>query len=679
MAASVPGKTARSRAGRGNDMKRVMCILLALCLLAGMTGAMADGPREGKPWPNPELPGNLPDHRPAAEEDYYLYVNFDRYGQADTTLDVGRSIAMKVRENLRSAVEKGETADAKALGILIGLLEDGARREREGMEPLMSRVRRVRETKSLEELSALCREDGFLIGYPFASYVILQGGKAPDKFILTLQISVHVPNEEVEDECDEVLLDKQRTEERLVRLGYDAETAHKLTERLVSYQEGGKDIEGDSFEEDQRCLTAAEIRSIWPLLYDQMAGHGMFDGVAEDAAVFQTSDMSAFRAANRECREENLDLIQAVVCLGMFEYAWDYLDPDTYAWAHRLDNAPNLKDAAWDYLRNTARYLAEQVYAYGCLPEGMREKVIALSEEYRQALEDRMRHRSWLSEASRQEAAKKAEELRVITLGSQKRVDYAPLLEKLSAGDPSLLEAAAMYDRTDRQRLMAMAGTPYVRGDRSQFSDSLLDTNAVYHPDHNTVYVMAGVLLDDFYNDSSRETLLGTIGQTLGHEIGHSFDSYSYKYNWNGKMNDENGTMLCPLTQEDQQEFQEKVMRVLSQLNSIEVADGVNINGQRVINEALADLTGLRLTLDLIEKEEHFDRDLFFRTLAGKYFRGFTNREDALSSYSTDYHPAHYTRVNFIFRQFDAFYQVYPSIVEGTAMYLKPEERETVW
>ena len=52
--------------------------------------------------------------------------------------------------------------------ILTFLIMDGGRREKEGLEPLLSYVRRVRETKTVEELSALCREEGFLFGAPYA-------------------------------------------------------------------------------------------------------------------------------------------------------------------------------------------------------------------------------------------------------------------------------------------------------------------------------------------------------------------------------------------------------------------------------------------------------------------------------------------------------------------------------
>ncbi|MBR6966263.1 MAG: hypothetical protein IKH81_04195 [Clostridia bacterium] len=50
-------------------MKKVLCLLLTLCPLAGSAAAVfAENRLEGKPWVNPELPGNLPAEPPAPEK-----------------------------------------------------------------------------------------------------------------------------------------------------------------------------------------------------------------------------------------------------------------------------------------------------------------------------------------------------------------------------------------------------------------------------------------------------------------------------------------------------------------------------------------------------------------------------------------------------------------------------------
>jgi predicted metalloendopeptidase len=53
--------------------------------------------------------------------------------------------------------------------------------------------------------------------------------------------------------------------------------------------------------------------------------------------------------------------------------------------------------------------------------------------------------------------------------------------------------------------------------------------------------------------------------------------------------------------------------------------------------------------------------------------------EDVEAKYNRDVHPADFIRANFVIQMFDEFYDTYPQVTEGTAMYLPKEERLSVW
>ena len=42
-------------------------------------------------------------------------------------------------------------------------------------------------------------------------------------------------------------------------------------------------------------------------------------------------------------------------------------------------------------------------------------------------------------------------------------------------------------------------------------------------------------------------------------------------------------------------------------------------------------------------------------------------------------HPPYYARINFTAAHFDKFYESYPSVTEGTPMYIAPEDRILIW
>jgi predicted metalloendopeptidase len=114
-------------------------------------------------------------------------------------------------------------------------------------------------------------------------------------------------------------------------------------------------------------------------------------------------------------------------------------------------------------------------------------------------------------------------------------------------------------------------------------------------------------------------------------------------------------------------------------LSQIELADGMMLNGSHTFFEAAADLMGLQVVLDLAKETEAFDYDLFFQTLGRKFYRSFMTRDEAISDYESNGHPAHFVRANYIFAQVDEFYLAYPAIQEGTGMYCAPENRVSLW
>ena len=666
-------------------MKRILSILLALCLLSSpLMHAFAERHLEGKPWINPEWPENLQDERPALEDDFYLHVNYDLHRHPSAEMDVSDSIGARIEKEMADDIWKmvniGESTEARALKILSSLILDTERREKEGLEPLMAYVRRVKAVSTVEELSALCREDGFLFSSPYATFQLGRSTQSPDKFAIEIVEAEVVPRLQFEENepqptKEEDWLDKKRTEEELILLGWDADSAKQMTQRLVRYQLDSKTASADlseSVENEQEQLPAIEkILTNCAPLADQLASQGMLQADKPAAAVFETSDLTAFQYLQSQYKDENLELFKAMICLSMYHYAMDYLDPATYAKAHRMENE-TFRQIAYDYMRVHARFLTEQAYADAFITPEQRAQVKELADECRQALEDRMRKCGWISEESRQNAVKKAEAMKVVVVTPEERTDYGPLLQALSRDVISLLQAAIQYDRTEQQMLLHLAGKNYDRSHRFLNYDSLISSNAVYDPNSNTVYIMTGVLKPAFCNTASRETLLGTIGQTIAHEMSHGFDTIGVQFDAQGSRNP-------VLTEEDQIKYRERVQRLAESLAQIELTDDIRLNDERKLFEAIADLSGLYLVMDLAAKTEGFDYDLFFRTLARKFYRSFRTRDDAISNYATDAHPAHYVRTNYMFAQIDEFYRTYHAIRQGTGMYYAPDAREELW
>jgi predicted metalloendopeptidase len=123
----------------------------------------------------------------------------------------------------------------------------------------------------------------------------------------------------------------------------------------------------------------------------------------------------------------------------------------------------------------------------------------------------------------------------------------------------------------------------------------------------------------------------------------------------------------------------ERANAVADRAGRIKLLDDLNVQGKQQITEIIADTEGFRLALDLAKKEESFDYDAFFRAYARYNNWYYSDRETYRRTFTIEVHPAPVFRVNFTVQLTDEFYETYPSVTEGTPMYLPPEERELVW
>lgn len=147
-------------------MKRLFAVLLAVAFLAGCAVVGAEGNPEGKPYPNSYLYGNWPSERPAPEQAFDLYANFNTYQGflakgTPITYDNLTVADKTARKQLLALCQDQEKTDAEAeiLRILYNLLTDMGKRNAEGIAPLTARTDRIRAAKTPEDLTALLSEE----------------------------------------------------------------------------------------------------------------------------------------------------------------------------------------------------------------------------------------------------------------------------------------------------------------------------------------------------------------------------------------------------------------------------------------------------------------------------------------------------------------------------------------
>jgi putative endopeptidase len=120
--------------------------------------------------------------------------------------------------------------------------------------------------------------------------------------------------------------------------------------------------------------------------------------------------------------------------------------------------------------------------------------------------------------------------------------------------------------------------------------------NASYNPARNDITFPAGILQPPFYDPNADDAYnYGGIGTVIGHEMTHGFDDQGAKF-------DAEGNLRNWWSAKDLENFQSRAKCIIDQYGNWKVEDNLNLQGELVTGEAIADLGGATLALRAYEK-----------------------------------------------------------------------------
>ena len=94
----------------------------------------------------------------------------------------------------------------------------------------------------------------------------------------------------------------------------------------------------------------------------------------------------------------------------------------------------------------------------------------------------------------------------------------------------------------------------------------------------------------------------------------------SYPVSGGGLLHGRNIRTDGIITEEEYNTIVNMSQPIAEKISRIDTGNGFLLDGERICCEAMADLEGIRLMLDLAEKEEKFDYDIFFGSFAKLWF-----------------------------------------------------------
>ena len=230
-----------------------------------------------------------------------------------------------------------------------------------------------------------------------------------------------------------------------------------------------------------------------------------------------------------------------------------------------------------------------QIYVADHFPPAAKQRALAMVNDLKDALRERINAVDWMGADTKAAAVKKLGMLGVKIGYPDKWRDYSALEIKTQ---PYVLNALACRAFEFRRRLDRI-GHPV---DPNEWDMTPPTVNAYYDPNRNEVVFPAGILQPPNFDLKADDAAnYGNTGATIGHEMTHGFDDQGHQY-------DGEGNLKNWWTDEDQKHFEERGKKIVAQFNEFEPQPGLHVNGELTEGENIADLGGLKIAYAAFQK-----------------------------------------------------------------------------
>ncbi len=230
-----------------------------------------------------------------------------------------------------------------------------------------------------------------------------------------------------------------------------------------------------------------------------------------------------------------------------------------------------------------------QLYVADHFPPEAKARALAMVNDLKDALRERINAVDWMGPQTKAAAVKKLEVLGVKIGYPDKWRDYSALEIK---NQPYVLNAVACRAFEFKRRL-ARIGQPV---DPNEWDMTPPTINAYYDPNRNEVVFPAGILQPPNFDLKADDAAnYGNTGATIGHEMTHGFDDQGRQYDGQGNL--KNWWSFVDLKR-----FEERGQKIVKQFAEFEPQPGLHVNGKLTEGENIADLGGLKIAYIAFQK-----------------------------------------------------------------------------
>jgi putative endopeptidase len=607
-------------------------------------------------------------------------------------------LAENNRDNLKKIVESAandETAEegsiTKKVGDFYKSGMDSLKVEELGISPIQEELDMVDAISSVDELievAAQLRKK--TLGTMYGMYVN-QDVKNPEEYILYFrQGGIRLTDRDYYFRTDDkfkTIQDeyKQHIANMLVFTGYDEESAgeaamkvYELEKVLAASSRQRKDLRDT--EKNYNKMTLSEFNESFSSINWEAFLKEVGVPVVEEVVVGQPEFFTTLDSAlvNIPLEDWKSYMKWNIISESANFLNHDIVKEDFRFYSTVLRGVQEM-EPRWKRVLNMVNALmgeaVGQVYVKEYFPPEAKEVALEMINDIQSAFKERIETLDWMSPETKEKALAKLDNFRKKIGYPDKWKDYSNV--EISAD--SYLGNVTNASIFEQQRNYGKIGQPI---DREEWFMTPPTVNAYYNPPMNEIVFPAGILQFPFFDFKADAAInYGGIGAVIGHELTHGFDDQGSKY-------DATGTLNNWWTDEDREKFDAKTKVLVDHYSEFTVLDSMHINGEMTLGENIADLGGLSIAYDALQKyyerngrpeeiEGFTGEQRFFLSWAQVWRIKFT--DDALMQrVMTDYHSPGMFRVNGVVSNMPEFYEAF-ELKDGDGLFRPEEEMAKIW
>ncbi len=618
---------------------------------------------------------------------YSRYGSFDRLGEDNNKRING--ILKELQENSYPA----GTVEQK-LSDLYKLAMDSARREKDGLAPVMPLIQRMEAAKTKEQLFAIQLE---MMPYGdaelFVAYIGADEKNATQNILNFMQGGLTLGQKDYYVENDEATVKiREAYKKHIVRMfqlyGFKKGVAEKKMKNILKVETALAKASKSRTEmrdpiANYNKMALKELDALCPHLQieRQMNAKGIKSQYIQEVVVGQVEFM---KAADKIFETMTPAEYRDVMEWGQIDGYTGYLNDEVRAanfdfygkvLSGRKEDHP-LWRRATSQVQSVMGEALGRIYVKKYFPASSKERMKTLVENLRIALGERIAAQDWMDDSTKVNALLKLNTFYV-------KIGYPDRWTDLSA---LKIDAKKSYYENMKEcsrfwiawRIEHTAGKPV---DRDDWHMNPQTVNAYYNPTTNEICFPAGILQVPFFDPTADDAFnYGAIGVVIGHEMTHGFDDQGRQYDKDGNMHDWWKDV-------DAKNFTERTDKYADFFSKIKVLPDLNANGRLTLGENLADHGGLQVSytaflnatkrnpLPVIDGLTPAQR--FFVAYAGVWAGNITEAE-IRNRTKSDPHSLGRWRVNGALPHIDAWYEAF-GVKAGDKMYLPKSERLPLW